>query len=1132
MTDTSLYQGGDEGDHPHGVRRIVLGLFCVALVAVLGFVFTRVVGARVPEQRATLEKLITDRTGLDVRFENVRFAWDLDGTSAVFDRVELTDPRAGRVRVVAPELRIEFDTWNFLRHQQYSFGHVTLSSPDVEIFRDAEPATRASAPRGKKTTVAAASDDEAALVRRYLGWAAQMPVGRLEVENARVHLVERGASAKSGGAARQSFTLSQAVVSRGASTFSAYGTMMLAQDIGQSLFVSAKLDGLESSGSASATLSGDLRVIARRVFLDKLSFADLRGRGTLDATLQIRNGRVSAGRWKASARELVLAASGARFDHVSFTGVIDRDPHARRDAALLIDVTDLQITRGDRLERAPKLAARLTLSPGTTRVAHTTVDAERVPFMAGELLAGVFAPEFSLADADWQPVAGQLRNLRFDSDSGDRWIFTARLEAADFAHVRDRARLAQVSAQVALTPESLELRFDPAAQAVLRMDHEREPRVLGFDGAVAFRLGGDAASRFTNFSATSGAMRLAANGEWDPKAARAVPLDLELAQIDRAWLADAWSLFAPGEDMPALLAGASAGTIESGELKLLPVRATADPATADGAAPGTPDWRRASGRLVLADLATADSPRLAGARGTLDVARGGAVLRLEGGSVDDLSLESARIDWPRDAAPRLRASLAGSLASPLLRDALVAHGLERLTGNVAFDAEARGEKNLRDPGAWRFTARISDAAVPLAGGVPAVQGVAGTLRIADRQLRALSLEGEWMGGPVEVVARRANPRAALAFALSGVADASPLLRAFGQDAAADRVGGELAWSGTAQRLTGATEAWQMELESNLSGVESRLPRPFSKTRATALPVRASLTVDAGGVREFSIDGRELTVDGRVRQGAIDATFSIQGVEGELTRAARADPALRIARLDATRAPGVLALAGAMLPANGDVSLDIADVRLGEDALGALHASFVRRDGSLRFRFESADDAPHQYTVNGGCAADECRASFVADTTRLATLLRDTRLPAEWPRGSLHARGEIHWPRDTAAELPRSLAGRFDFEAQGADGGHTMSADATLADGNIELANVQGSGPGSDQVFRGSGRVGLVERVYDLRVDYEQLSLAATAVPTPARARLARAWSVLRGSAARRGWTEAPESRRIQWHGYW
>jgi hypothetical protein len=40
------------------------------------------------------------------------------------------------------------------------------------------------------------------------------------------------------------------------------------------------------------------------------------------------------------------------------------------------------------------------------------------------------------------------------------------------------------------------------------------------------------------------------------------------------------------------------------------------------------------------------------------------------------------------------------------------------------------------------------------------------------------------------------------------------------------------------------------------------------------------------------------------------------------------------------------------------------------------------------------------------------------------------------------------------------------------------------------------------------------------------------VPTPARTRIARAWSLLRGSAARRGWTDLADSRRVQWHGNW
>src|SRR5262245_59499749 len=198
MTEATLNQGAtshEEGQSgSHWVKRTVAVMLGLGLVATLGVVFTRVIAARVPEQRATLEKLIAERTGLDVRFENVRFSWGLDGTGAVFTRVVLTDPKAGRIRVVAPELRVELDTWDLLRHRQFSLGHVTLSSPDIEILADAKSAaTRPDAFPGARTRDSRSAHDEAALIRGYLSWAELMPAGRIEVEGARVHLKQRGA---------------------------------------------------------------------------------------------------------------------------------------------------------------------------------------------------------------------------------------------------------------------------------------------------------------------------------------------------------------------------------------------------------------------------------------------------------------------------------------------------------------------------------------------------------------------------------------------------------------------------------------------------------------------------------------------------------------------------------------------------------------------------------------------------------------------------------------------------------------------------------------------------------------------------------------------------------------------------
>ena len=176
MTDTTLERGEPfqktNGAHSHWVRAHGRGHVLPGLVVTLGAgVHARDRRARA-EQRATLEKLITERTGLAVRFDNVHFAWNLDGTSAVFTRVELTDPKAGRVRVVAPELRVELDTWDFLRHQQFSLGHVTLSSPDIEIIGDrrrlddprAARARQRSAGRGRGRR----QDEARRCVRRYL----------------------------------------------------------------------------------------------------------------------------------------------------------------------------------------------------------------------------------------------------------------------------------------------------------------------------------------------------------------------------------------------------------------------------------------------------------------------------------------------------------------------------------------------------------------------------------------------------------------------------------------------------------------------------------------------------------------------------------------------------------------------------------------------------------------------------------------------------------------------------------------------------------------------------------------------------------------------------------------------------
>jgi hypothetical protein len=234
-----------------------------------------------------------------------------------------------------------------------------------------------------------------------------------------------------------------------------------------------------------------------------------------------------------------------------------------------------------------------------------------------------------------------------------------------------------------------------------------------------------------------------------------------------------------------------------------------------------------------------------------------------------------------------------------------------------------------------------------------------------------------------------------------------------------------------------------------------------------------------------------------------------------------------------RTPLLLAAAGAMLPVDGELAVQVGALRSGEASLGALRASIVRDDSGVSFSFDTPAATVHQLSAHGRCVSDaRCNVEFSADTDNLGALLHGARLPSEWPVSSLHAAGALDWPAEPGEAFARALAGNFTLSTQGADPEHQLSARATVAGGEIMLVDLQGTGPAPDQMFRGRGRIGLVARDYDVTVDYEPITLAAAGVPSTARARLARALNAVRGSAAKRGWTEAPATRRVQWHGSW
>ena len=323
--------------------------------------------------------------------------------------------------------------------------------------------------------------------------------------------------------------------------------------------------------------------------------------------------------------------------------------------------------------------------------------------------------------------------------------------------------------------------------------------------------------------------------------------------------------------------------------------------------------------------------------------------------------------------------------------------------------------------------------------------------------------------------------------------------------------------------------WTVSLNSNLAGVESRLPEPFDKTRARHVQVSAELRFDTRGVEEFSVRSGRDEIRGRVEDGVTLTRFDVQGVAGEL-RAAHDHPRLNLEKLELRRVAAVLAAVASCCPPP-PATIDVAQLRHANRGLGALAATLTRDRQGVEFSLQSVTGSPHELHANGVCAnAAGCRMEFTLDTSQLRDLLAGTELPVEWPTRMLRAAA-----RSPGAVKPTAthatLTGNSNYEPR-AKRGPPLMCQRDYFRGAIDLSEVHGSGPEPDQVFRGNGRVRLQARTYDVTVDYERLTLAASAMPTPARARLARAWSTLRGSAAKHGWTDATPARRVQWRGSW
>ena len=500
---------------------------------------------------------------------------------------------------------------------------------------------------------------------------------------------------------------------------------------------------------------------------------------------------------RASSRSATMPR--ARFDHVTVNGKLERDA-----GDFLLQFADLQLTRGARLERAPQLVgARQRRARHDAHRAHDVQ--RRARAVHGGRIHGAACSRRSSTDRvlalpgrlDADRRRASRRALRFARCNAGGWSLDAELAGAELERAADHARIGH--SPRTCTPrgelradlrsgEHLTLR-DSGGAGAARVESRRPPGGAEVDATRTVR--------FEDFTcaATPARSRRRANG-------MASSMTPRPGQDARAHRRESRSRAA------ARRLGAARRTMSS--------RPRCSPTSQQGVSSKASstwcrcamptatavNWQRSSGTLKVAGLAMSgeDLPRLAAGRGTVEFARGSTKLLLDGGELDQLAVTSARLDWPRTArrgcTPRCRAisprrccaarSGAGARASqrPVARRGGCAWRKRDCASRIC-GASARGSPTRRCPS-------VADCRRSKNSRAPCVMP-------ADSCAVSRSREA---GSAARSKSNRAAPaRAAiLSFAISGVADAAPLLRLLGRAKPRAASTAQLAWTGTAQRL--------------------------------------------------------------------------------------------------------------------------------------------------------------------------------------------------------------------------------------------------------------------------------------------------------------------------------------------
>ncbi len=836
-------------------RVTLIGISSAAALFLVVFLGYELALARVPEHRATLERLLRAQTGLDVRFSQLGVRWGWYGPEAVFRDVELGEPGRARVLLRAPELTVGFDAWRTMRSGHLEAGRISLVAPDIDLQRvgsERPPLAAGTAPvlaggleppPDKRDTPAAA---RARLLERWRD-------GRIDIEGGILRLPDPAGSA-------DPFLLQIRRVSarRSGDDWNLFALVFLPDRLGRTARVAMRLNG---SLEEPESWSGSLRFEGRRLAFAGWQalggiapalarYIPVAGGGDLTLSVDFTRGQVNKAQGGVYAGGLVLASP---IDSSSRTLELDRLSGqwwlSRHSSYWRLRVSELQLGNAQEGMTSPSQRAALAADVGE---GWTRGKLEDAPLNSVAAIGQWLAPHLDLGGVD---LGGTAREVTFDWNTrkaaGQRLKASAQLADISITPPSRGFVLAGMAARVSGNENELQVGIESDAARLELASAPRDP-LEGVHVASRLRIarlaeGWQIATDRTELRHQAAKLELAGT-----LTGGATNLQPELVARGRLTAADVlWVQRALGAGATRALGSISAsltgGRVERAEFEM---RGPVDQLPYGG------ESGSFAGALTLQDAVIASSdhwPEATGVHARVEW-RGSLVRALvDSGEAGPFRLANATVEWRSsgEGGAHANGQVTGRMQDVIAW--LQAHpGMDEYAPrlqSVGIEGNTRLDFNITVPeqgnAKARVVASLEDAQLRWASDAVPIENLAGSLTFEAGRLQRSMLTGTWLGGPVtlRIDEHRERDQTALTMRAQGRMSSQRLAELAAIDPHG-RLTGSADWSGDLTFLPASASQparWRVRADSTLVGVASELPEPLEKPADGPLPLHVDLS---------------------------------------------------------------------------------------------------------------------------------------------------------------------------------------------------------------------------------------------------------------------------------------------------